>query len=155
MKLMDILEKTCLNSLIYESYFGLIIGQIDGKNGVSYPVLYSNVSYIGYDTQENYLTIETDFNIYEFLKKHLAIIGDELIENYLIYNNSKVQVLKNSNNNNVYIINDIVYTNREFKNIILNDDTYLKYILSNWNEYETIFDLDNLSKWGFLENENY
>lgn len=153
MKVYELLEKTSDNVIIYESYFNLAIGLCDGKNGISYPLLNSDIECISIDKENNSIIIISDFNVYEFIRVNYRKIESELIKEFSEYLNIKeniiIKPLETTKGVIYYLIDNTLFSSLEIKNKILENESFLKYLSSSWGEYEMIFNLDDSNVWGF------
>lgn len=156
MKVYEFLEKTSENVIICESYFDNIIGFCDGKNGVSYPILNSEIGRISYNSKANALMLETDFNVYDFLKENFDRLGDKIIDDFINYNDDDaivkldIEYLFSSKGSIFYSIGDNIYNARDFyENIVITNEHYIKRMLEMWSLYEEYLDLNDVDKWGF------
>ena len=104
----EILEKSDGKAKIYEDFFGVVVAVRDGKNITPNIIENSNVLRVSFDDEG--LTIESDFNIYDLIVENY----DTIFYTYL--NKRYKEYKKDVNTNNV-------------KDMILNDYIFLKEIL--------------------------
>lgn len=154
MKLMDLLEKTNDVVYVYETYYDRVLGVVDGKNGVSYPILKSNVESIS--LKNNVLIVETGFNIFDFLKKNKEKLQDKIVEDFLNFQEKyaetklEIEYLFSMSGEVFYKVKNSLYNASQlYDNIIrfFNDD-YIIHILNFWGQYEQYLDLYNAIEWG-------
>lgn len=146
MKLLDLCLVSNADMVIYEGHFGIEIARIDGKNGVSTPLLDSEICYLS--VNNDWLHIEVDFSVYEFIRDNFDTIYKNLIENYIEYSESinciSIRIVKRlgyEKDFDMYLVNDTIYTKYQLKAMILEDSEYLLHITKNWNNYEVEWDL--------------
>lgn len=139
MKLLDLCLVSNANMVIYEGYFGIEIARIDGKNGVSTPILDSEIGYLS--VNNDWVHIEVDFSVYEFLKKNFKDLKG-IIKDYIDFSGKDIQALCTPYGDTMFRVKEIVYTLNEFKEYIISDDEYLLHITKNWSNYEV--------EWGLL-----
>lgn len=138
MKLLDLCLVSNADMVIYEGYFGVEIARIDSKNGVSTPILDSEIGYISVNNY--WVHIEVNFSVYEFLKNNFNDLKG-IVKDYIDFSGKDIQVLCTPYGDTMFRVKDIVYTFGEFKTYILSDDEYLLHITKNWNNYESEWDL--------------
>ena len=157
MKLYELLEKTNDVVYIYETYYDRVLGVVDGKNGVSYPILNSNVDSIS--LKNNTLIVEIDFNIFDFLKKNKEKLQDKIVEDFLNFQEKyaetklEIEYLFSMTSGEVFykVKKSLYNASQLYDNITryFNDD-YIIHILNLWGQYEQYLDLDNTREWGLL-----
>lgn len=160
MKLMDLCLNGNLNMVLYDCRFGVEFARIDGKNGVCENILDCNVGYMS--IRDNWLHIETDFSVYSFIDNNWRKLNNLIIDDYIkfsmlvssngIFSAGKTKVIRrlttpygenmySVDKQDIYGVDNIVYTDSEFKQYIMSDDEYLLHITKNWNSYELEWDL--------------
>ena len=138
MKLLDLCLVSNASMVIYEGYFGIEIARIDGKNGVSTPILDSEIGYLS--VNDDWVHIEVDFSVYEFLKKNFKDLKG-IIKDYIDFSCKDIQALCTPYGDTMFRVKDIVYTFGEFKEYIISDNEYLLHITKNWSSYELEWEL--------------
>ena len=138
-----------LKMVLYDTHFGVEFARIDGKNGVSERVLDSEIGRLS--ILDNWLCVETDFSVYHFICDcdNWQDLKDKIIASYIDYimlKGSKsifkpgktkiIKVLMTPKGVKMYSVDSVVYSDKEFKDYILNDDEFLLYATNNWGCYE-------------------
>lgn len=152
MKLDDLCMISNAKMVIYEGYFGIEIARIDGKNGCTMPLLCSDIGYIS--VVDDWMHIEVDFSVYGFIDNNWRQLKDLIINDYIkfsllesskgIFSMGKTKVihrLTTPDGQEMYSVDNMVYTTSEFKQYVISDNEYLLHITKNWANYEAEWDL--------------